>query len=361
MPQCLLLPALLCALGSVPAFAEGRGAQAPEALPYFDGPLDQLLEECAERNAPLLILCCKEGEEASDRFRDALLDNGSLARDLGAAAVLLVNDGEHPRTRIQRRNAEGKREKIEVCSAFHTATCEVHRRNWNAVYQRFLSSRGDGSWPLPSALVIAPEGSLVTLIFTGQPPGDDAMSRAVAEVQRSAGPAVAAADLAALRSLAGELKRRVAAQSWPEAWHTCDALLALAPAGRHAKAAQALRPRIEEGLVEALAAYTNATASIDERYAALARFAESARGTPIEKQAAAARARLARDPKLDPEVVRRVGIEIEAEQLLTRARGLLRAGDERGAKRLLKKLAGKKYRGTKAAREAEQLAREKHG
>ena len=44
-------------------------------------------------------------------------------------------------------------------------------------------------------------------------------------------------------------------------------------------------------------------------------------------------------------------LELEAEALLREARALLSAGDERGAKRVLKKLAGKKYADTPAAAE----------
>jgi len=356
-----LLPALLWVLPLallVPdVHAQRRGSKGPkpEAISYFDGLLDAALAQVKERNVPLLIVCCKEGEEANDRFREQLRDNGSFAASLGDTLVILVNDGTHERKQITRRGPDGKKQRVEVCEAYHTPSCDHHKRNWDDVYRTFLADHADGSWPLPSALIVAPDGSMQTLVATGQPPTDDEMLKPLKLVRAKHGPSITLEQLRQVKQLVRDGEAMASAKAWPDAWHAWNGVLEITERGRFAEQALAGLAAAEQGLKARLEELEGAEGTPDSRYPRLAEFAARAAGTPVQKAASLAVKALERHPDLDKELVKQVKLELEAEALLRDARALLLAGDERAARRVLKKLAGNKYAGTPAAAEGEGL------
>jgi len=333
------------------AAAQRRGAKGPkpEAIDYYDGKLDEALVEIKERNAPMLILCCKEEEEANDRFREQLRDNGSFAAALGDTLVVLVNDGTHERKQITRRGPDGKKQRVEVCEAYHTPTCDHHKRNWDSVYQTFIAEYKGGEWPLPCAIIVAPDGKTQALIGHGQPPSDDEMLRPLKVARAKFGPSITRAQLKQVKELTRNSEAMASANAWPDAWHAWSGVLAVTEDGMFAERALEALAQAELGLEEQLKALGEAEGDPNTRYPRLAEFAARAQGTPIAKDASRLVKALEKHPDIDGEMVRTVKLELEAEALLREARALLRAGDERGAKRVLKKLAGKKYADTPAA------------
>jgi hypothetical protein len=339
------------------AQAQRRGTKGPkpEAIPYFDGQLDAALLQSKERNTPILIVCCKEGEEANDRFREQLRDNGSFAAALGGALVILVNDGTHERKQVTRRGPDGKKKRVEVCEAYHTPSCDHHKRNWDGVYRTFLSEHGDGSWPLPCALILAPDGSMQTLVATGEPPSDDEMLKSLKLTRAKHGPSITLDELKRVKELMQDGQAMDSAKAWPDAWHAWNGVLLITERGRLAEQALEGRAAAEQGLRARLEEFEKDESPPDVRYPVLAEFAARAAGTPVHKAASLAVKALERHPDIDKGLVKRVKLELEAEALLRDARALLRAGDEKAARRVLKKLAGSKYAGTPAAAEGKGL------
>lgn len=343
---------LLVSLAPQAASQRGKSKGAkPEALAYFDGMLDQALLEAKERNTSLLVVCCKEGEEANDRFREQLRDNGSFAADVGNVIVLLVNDGTHKRKQITRRGPDGKKQRVEVCEAYHTPSCDHHKRNWDGVYQAFVTDQGDGSWPLPCALIIAPDSKLHTMIGTGEPPGESEMLKALKQVRVKHGDSISPVELKRVKSLFKDGQAMASARAWPDAWHAWQGILNITDKGLFAEGAREGRTQAMEGMRARLAELSAAKGNPNALYPRLAEFASHARGTPIQKEAGLALKRLESHPDIDKELVKRVKLELEAEDMLREARGLLAGGDERGARKILKKLGGKKFAGTPAAAE----------
>lgn len=345
-----LLILTLCLLTLVPAAAAQRGGKAPkpEAIPYFDGKLEDAVKEISERNTSMLVLCCKEGEEANDRFREQLRDNASFAAALGDTLVLLVNDGSHERTKITRRNAEGNKEKVEVCEAYHTETCDQHKRNWDRVYQTWMADHADGAWPLPCALIINPDGTLHQLVATGQPPSDDEMLKPLKIVRAKAGPSITRDELRVIKELTADGEAMASARSWVDAWHAWNGILQITESGKFAAAAEEGRAAAAVGMQAQLEDLSTREGDPNAIYPRLAEFTGKAQGTPLEKEANKALAALAKHPDIDADLVKRIKLEMEADALLREAQALLRAGNEKAAKKVLKKLRAKKYEDTPA-------------
>lgn len=332
--------------------AQRGGRRRLEAIPYHDGTLEEALRECRERNTPMLVLCCLEGEEANDRFREQLRDNSAFAEKLGNTLPLLVNNGTHRRRTIARTGPDGERERVEVCAQYHTDTCEVHKRNWDAVYQTFLAERDDGAWPLPSALIIDPAGELEQVIAHAQPPGESEMLRALDVARAKAGPSISRDELREVKSLTKEGEAMASARAWPQAWHAWNGILSITEYGQFADRAKEQRAAAEVGMKKRLEELAGETDDPNRRYPILAEFAFHAVGTPVEEPAEDAVADLEQHPDIDEEMVEQVELELEAAALLREARKLLRAGEEREAKRALRKLGRRKYEGTPARAEA---------
>jgi hypothetical protein len=356
MPRLTWLPIQVLVLGLVllgapEANAQRRKPARPQRVAYHDGSLEDALTEARERNAPLLILCCREDEEANDRFREQLRDNANLAAGVTNAIVVLANNGTHDRKKLRIKDESGKTRDVEVCEAYHTLTCEVHKRNWDAVYQTFFADEGDGAWPLPSALVVNPAGKRQTLIFNGQPPSNDEMLRALAAARAKAGPSLNRDELKRVKRLVAAGTSNSKAKLWPGAWHAWNGVLAITQRSAWAETAERGRKQAQEGLQTRVKELEVAGAA----YSKLAWFAFETRGTPVEKQASELLKDHRKSPHFDKQAAKGVDLEIEAEGLLRQTKALLSAGDAKGAKRAHKRLMGKKYRETPAQREGRGL------
>lgn len=350
-----LLPLLVCAFGLAAQLPAGL-----DAIPYYDGTLDEAMREAAERNAPVLILCCKEGEEANDRFREQLRDNGSFGEKVSDAIVLLVNDGTHETKEIRRTNADGTREKVTVCKEYHTPSCDFHKKGWSPVYNTLVADRGDGNWPLPSAIILSPDGEVFRFIGHGEPPGESEMIKELQSIRSRFGYSLSKETLQRVKVLTKEGEAMVLAKLWADAWMAYSEVLELAPQGKYADGAREALAAAKEGLDGHLTELEEQVTEGDalEVYSAIATLAFALEGTDFEKRSASIRKKALKRKDLDKDAARSIDLDLEAKGYLRDAKKLVASGDEKGAKRLLKKLKSKKYNESEARTEGLALLEE---
>lgn len=356
-PAVLLLSFLVASAPLAHAQRRKKEGPKPEELAYFDGDLEQARTEAAQRNVPVLVLCVKEGEEANARFRDQLRDNTALAGATHDLVVILVNDGTHALVERRVRGPDGEKVEVEVCEDYHTRSCDVHRRNWDAVYQQFVVGPKAGLWELPEVIVLSPGWEIDSRIYHGQPPGDAEIVTALQKARVKAGPGITRGELVEVERLAAEGRRLVQAKLWAEGWRAWDGVLATIDRGPYGSEASAAREVALGGmradLERAKSLLTPET--VREGYRSIARMLETYAGSPLEKQVETVARGAERDPALK-DSIRALKVELEAEALLREAEQLYAAGEEGKAKALIRKLLGRKYAETEAAR----LAREKY-
>jgi len=347
----LVLGALPCA----PALHAAPQSKNKPELAFFEGELEAARDEARKRNVPLLVLAILEGEEENDRFRGSVVGNSEIAKGTdGTAIVILTNDGTHSLKKVAVEDEEGKRVQVEVCSVFGTRSCEAHKQNWDRVYLDYTDHQGgEGEWDLPETLVIRPDGTLASRHNTGNPPPVDEFMKALLKVQRESGKGLTRDEwMLVLRELEAG-RGRLQSETWAEAWRAFDAVLGVVgtgPYGTEAKAGAdkalgAMRARIEA------AQKLLAPETVREGFGTLLDCAQEYGGTPVEKELAAAIKEAESDKELKP-LIAAYKVERAAEELWEESQELERAGDEKGARRVLRKLLGKRYTETPAAKRA---------
>ncbi len=355
IPLWPLLPVLcLLAFISSPECAQAqrrsRPSKSPDHVQWYAGQYPEAKKEALERNAPTVICCILEGEEASDRFRSSLMESKNLAESSQSALWLVANNGDHPVKEIKVPGPDGKDIVKQVCSAFGTRDCKTHKHMWDAVYKKFVMPNG-GEWSLPEAIVLTPEWKLEKRLGEGDPPALSTITKAVAKIVKHAGGCVRADDLAGVRKQAIRLETMTKARLWDEVWHASAEILRLAPAGPHHAAAkagqnsagQAMKTDLQE-LAEGFSAE-----SAERTYRRLMDYEFD--GSPVTAELKVILSQARRDPILK-KIMARVDLEIAAEGLLESLQQALRDDDRSLAKRTLRKLLSKKYAETSTAAEA---------
>ncbi len=355
----LLLLFLGLALVATPASAQRRGKEKKSKdkpvrlvrIDYFQGRLADAQAQARDRNVPIVVLAVLEGEEASDRFREQLRDNATLAQGARDAIVLLVNNGQHDTKKLKVKKPDGKSETVEVCSAFHTPSCEVHQRNWDPVYQEYVAARiEDGAWLLPTAYVITPKNELAETLYSANPPADSAILTALRDAQRAAGPGMTLDELRQVQKLVADGRLMIRAKGWPDAYRYYTQVLDIVANGKFAEEAQAESKVASAGMLAdleaALALLTPET--IRDGYTKLNEMSTTYAGSPLEKRVADALKGAARDPRWK-DTVAALKLEFAADALWDEAQELIRKGEKKAADRLLRKILGKRFAATPAA------------
>lgn len=244
------------------------------------GELDGAKHEALERNVPLIVIAIQEGEEANDRFYEAVYRHPSFVTTIASVVLLLVNDGDHPQRTLVEEGADGKPVERRVCERYETATCAEHKQNFNRVHQEFNE---DGALRTPQMLVLAPQGELRERFVDLH--GVDELTMSIAKAAQAAGPGLSAEQLQ-------EVKKRQAAASgfqraldWSQAYREWQALLAVASAGAFAEEAKA---GAERALGQLRADMDKASAAMQagkvvDGYVALVKLGLVLAGTPLEK------------------------------------------------------------------------------
>jgi hypothetical protein len=350
--------ALSLALASAPP----ASAQKPEpaaTVTWYEGDLDAARKEASERNVPLLVFAIKEGEEESDRFRDATMTNKVLPKLADRAVLLVVNDGEHPPRTIQDKDADGNPRERRVCSLFGTPSCDGHRRNWDRVYLEYGAvGTTDGNWTLPEGFVLKPDGTLHERHNTGNPPSVDAIVASFERAAKDAGPGLSRAQLENVKNSLADAERALRSESWAEAWKSATAVLAITPSSRWAEQAKvqvatsldAMKKKLDRVLPLLTPEH------IQEGYPALAKLAKELAGTPIAKDIEAQAKRVEKDKELK-ESVAHIKLELEGEEMWREYERLQEAGEDAKARAVLKKLLAPRFEETTAGKRA----REKSG
>ncbi len=362
----LPLLALGLLLIAAPAAAQRRKGKSkpPRAMTYYDGELSAAREEAAGRNVPVLILCIIEGEQGNVRFYNEIKDNRELAAATVDVIVVLINDGHHEQMEIKVKGPDGKTVKKTVCDAYQTDTCDVHRRNWDAVYEALIAD-GDteGRWDFPQAMILLPDFELLTRIYNVTPnfdfPSTSEMTKALKSAHIKAGPGITLEELRKARPLAAEGRTMSSAKLWGASWNAWNQVQAITTHGVLAEEAQAGAESALEGLrivleqtVERLV--PSETGEAGRAYRKLIELAGEVSESSLGGELRAAIKRAERDPLLKAELAR-TKLEIEGEAILDGVHALLQAGEERKAQRLLKKLLGKRFLGTRVAERGREL------
>jgi hypothetical protein len=356
----------LCLVGGLMLTPQGRtqagrwissGAEGPA---WFHGKLSEAQAEAKERNVPLVVCCVLEGEEASGRLQEALSEDKSFA-SLGTVAILLVaNDGDHEQKEIRAKDANGKRIKKSVCSAFGTDDCDAHKVHWDTVYKDYVMPDG-GEWMLPDIYLIRPNGKLERRFLEGSyddsggGPPVSTVAREVETFKKVIGPGVRTEDLADLRREVTMAQAMAKAKLWADSWRAWSKVSGLAPSGPHAEAAKS---GMELALKEMkLSLETQAKRLVPETLEDAYRRirAMDFDDSPIEREVGKVLGAARRNPKLKPRLAE-IDLILEAEELLEGIEAALQAKNKGLAKRLLRKLASKKLSHTPAA----ELAKERY-
>ncbi|MCP3916611.1 MAG: hypothetical protein GY711_13730 [bacterium] len=350
VPLLVLAGCILCA----PAIAQrkGKGKEVRlDRVAYFDGRLAEAQKQARERNVPIVILAVLEGEEASDRFRDQLRDNRTLAQGARGAIVVLVNNGTHETKKLKVKGADGKSKTVEVCEQYHTPSCEVHQRNWDGVYQEYVATKSeDGRWDLPSAYILSPKNEIAKVLYDAQPPSDSEILAALRDAQRAAGPGITLEELRLVQKLTADGQLMMRAKGWADAYRHYSGVLGIVATGKYGEEAERESKAALEWMRKDLdaAAALLTPESVREGYTKLHEMTRAYAGSPLEKPVADALKSAARNPELK-EAVAALKVEFAAEDLWEDAQELLRKGDDKGAKKLLRKILGKRYAATPAA------------
>jgi len=358
----LPLLALTLFLCSPPAEAQRRKGKSkpPEEVTYHDGELAAAREQAAGRNVPVLVLCILEGEEASERFQGQLLENRPLAAATANAIVVLVNDGRHEQIEIKVKDVDGETVKKSVCEAYRTETCEVHRRNWDTVYQQLIADDGtEGRWDLPQAMILLPNFELLTRIYSAQPPSDSEMIKALKVARTKAGPGITLEQLREVRRLAEMGRNMGSAKLWSASWNAWNQVLAITTSGVLAEEAEvasetALKELglVLEQTVERMV--PSETGEAGRAYRKLVELADDLGDSDMGDEFRKAIKKAERSSRIKEELAR-TKLEIEGEAILDQVHALIQDGEEKKAQRLLKKLLGKRFLGTQVAERGREL------
>ena len=353
---CLAVCLLLTSQGRTQA---GRwisnGAEGPA---WFHGTLSEAQAEARERNVLLVVCCVFEGEEASGRFQDALSEDNLLSGLSTELILILANDGDHEQKEIRVKGTDGKRVKKSVCSAFGTYGCDAHKRHWDPVYKDYVLPDG-GEWKLPEIFLVRPNGKLERRFLegiygdSGGAPPISTVAREVEIFQKIIGRGVRAQDLASLRRGRTIAKAVARAKLWADSWRAWANVSGLAPSGPTAEAAKS---GMELALKEMkLTLETQAKrlvpATLEDAYRRIR--AMGSDDSPLKREVRRVLGAARRDPALKSRLAE-IDLILEAEELLEDLEAALQAKNSGLAKRLLRKLVGKKLGHTPAAETAKE-------
>jgi len=328
----------------------------PESPAWFHGKLSEAQAEAKERNVPLVVCCVLEGEEASGRLREALSEDKSFSSLTEGAILLVANDGDHEQREIKVKNAAGKRVKKSVCSAFGTDDCDSHKLHWDTVYKDYVMPDG-GEWMLPDIYLIRPNGKLERRFLKGSyddsggGPPVSTVAREVETFKKILGPGVRKEDLADLRREVTMALAMARAKLWADSWQAWSNVSGLAPGGPHAEAAKS---GMELALTEMrltleIQVKRLVPATLEDAYRRVR--AMDFDKSPIEREVGRVLSAARRDPALKARLAE-IDLVLEAEELLEDLEEALQAKNTSLAKRLLRKLVGKKLGHTPAAETA---------
>jgi hypothetical protein len=325
----------------------------PPLVPWL-GKLEEAKAVAKERNVPVLVHVILEGEEANDKYRDTILKDPELLKRSVSALVLVVNNGTHPRQKIE-VVVDGEKVQREVCAAYPMVEqCSQHRAAWGEVYTAYHDD--DGDLKCPQTFVFLPDGTLSGRINTSHVPEASEIGALVVEAVTKAGPGLSEAQLVQVKKTLEEGRRLAAEQKWVLAWQSWAGVLAITTKSPYAEEARTEQPKALAGMQAELDRITAdlVPGKAGTAYGALVKYAAELAGTPLDKEALARIKKADADKTIAPEI-KAWKLSAEADALLGEATKLTDAGEAKKAEKIVRKLLAPRFAGTPAQETARKL------
>lgn len=313
----------------------------------FTGDFDMARASALERNAVIVIGVIQEGEETNELFRTQVWQKPAFAEATRDTITMLVNDGKHPVTRITEEKEDGEKVTREVCSHYHTDSCQVHKRLWNVCYQEFNT---DGDMRTPQLIVLSPDGSEFGRLIDDQNLKYNVAT--IQDAQKKAGPSLSVKGLGLVKENRKVAMSHAEAGRHGAAWHSWQAVLAQTQASKWADEAREGAAAAEKGYdadVEDAQARLEQGDVIDG-WSRLVAIGEAWAGSPKEKAHKKLVKKVEKDKRYK-KVLEAHKKEVEAAAMWAEIEKLLRADDEKAAVKIARKLL-RKYGETAAAEKA---------
>jgi hypothetical protein len=336
-----------------PAPTPPRPAAPAPHLTIYTGKYDAVRAVAKERNVPILIHVILEGEEQNDEYRDKILPDRELVAACTNVIVIVANNGKHAKKTIE-ETVDGKPVKREVCAAYGVDSCTVHQRFWDDVYREFKEANGE--LLCPQLVLLAPDGTIARRINTRSVPAVTEVLASIKDAQAKAGPGLTDEQLAQVKQLMQEGRVLTAAKTWPDALRAWQKLLAITPKSVWADEAQKSVPVVQAGLDAELAriAALLVPGSAADAYRDLVEFSKQCTGLPIEKEIKSRISKAEQTREIKDEIAA-YKLDLEADALLTEARGYFDAKQDKKGEHAVRRLLGKRYLATPAAARAREL------
>lgn len=331
-----------------------RAAKAFVDLEPFVGDLAAARALARERNAPLLLHVVLEGEPQNDEYRDQLLPDRDLIAVSHGAVVVITNNGDHGRARVK-EEVEGETVRREVCAKYRWfSSCADHRAAWDSAYNELANEEGE--LRCPQTLIELPGGKAHWRYNDGNPPATKEVIAQLEAAQQAAGPGLTNEGLRRVRSLRKSARHAQDGKLWGEAWRDWAGVRELIAGGTYGEEAATALAEVEAAMDAELASFEArlVPGSAAEAYGDLVELAKGWSTTSREAQVRRLMKRAEKDKAIKEEVARKQ-LELEAEGLYAEYEALVREGDEKAAKKVLKKLQRKKYADTPAGKRAREV------
>jgi len=319
---------------------------AVKELKPFIGDLEAAQKEARERNAPLLIHIILEGEEQNDEYRGNLLPNRELIELSEGCVVIVGNNGEHRTIQVTGKDGE----KRQVCSAYQMfENCGQHRATWDPIYHAYQDDNGELG--CPQTVLHGPDGEIAWRHNIRNPPSASEIAKAIKSAKKKYGPSLTADELRTVKGHHIAATNAAKALDWPTVWERCQAILEISELGVWAEGAKASQ-------AEAIKEMKAQLESLEERFVPgqaaeawreLTTFEAATRKTPIAREISSLKKKVERDKDIKEELAL-IKAEMAAEALEAEAESLLRQGEDKKAMRIFKKVLGKRYAETEAAK-----------
>ena len=322
-----------------------RSVETPRLTPHV-GDLESAAKEALERNAPVIIHIILEGEEMNDAYRDDILTDKELIKLSEGCIVIIGNNGEHKQKTIKEKVGGVSKERT-ACSAYPMfENCDGHRKIWNPLYHEYQDE--DGEMGCPQTIVLSPSGEIDWRHNVRNPPAPSEVQGALKAAQKKHGKSLTEGGLRAVKGHTVAAKNAEQAEKWALAWTRYQEILDLISVGKWSEIAKPGQERSAKAIRAQLASLLERfkPGEVAGPWRELIVLTEATKDTPFAREVMALKKKIERDKSLKNDI-KAIKTEMEAEAIWDEADGLLRRGEERKAMKLLKKLIGKKFTGTK--------------
>lgn len=330
-------------------------AAAPARLEVFTGKLADARKRAKERNAGLLIhILLKDMEDENKDYLTKILQEPELVAACARVVVYVAHNGEHPGKSVEEL-VDGKKVTRQVCSFLPWfESCAQHSRAFNDLAIEFREE--DGSLHCPQTILLAPDGTIAARQNTLGIPAASEVLAGIEDLQRRIGPGLTDAEWTEVARVLDEARGAAEAKNWPLALQKWARIQAITPKSGYGAEATQGSATAEKALVSELdrvcAELVPGTAAA--AWKRLTQLQSACAGLALEKEIGARLKKAEAKKEIQPELAA-VKLEAEAEALLRSAQVQADAHQDKELERTVRKLLGKRFAATEAARRARSL------